>query len=92
MLQLQTRFHKMRGARALAFIESNRFRAAYDLLMLRARVGNAEPELARWWTQIQTLPPAEQRRELGVAAGGGSRRRRGGRRAEGSASDPHPEA
>ncbi len=82
MLQLQSRFEKTRGARALAFMESKRFRAAYDLYMLRATVGNADAELARWWTTLQSLPPAEQRRELGLTReGGGRRRRRGGRRA-----------
>ncbi len=54
MLQLQTRFDKTRGVRALAFLESKRFRAAYDLLLLRAGAGNADPELAHWWTTIQT--------------------------------------
>ncbi len=84
MLQLQTRFEKPRGARALAFLESKRFRAAYDLLMLRARAGNADANLAHWWTTIQALPPEQQRRELGLEGGGRgggkSRRRRGGRR------------
>jgi poly(A) polymerase len=93
MLQLQTRFDKTHGARALAFIESKRFRAAYDLFVLRSRVGNADPALAEWWTRIQALPPAEQRRELGLAPGApraegtpapsnGKRRRRGGRRGQ----------
>ena len=50
MLQLQTRFEKTHGARALAFLESKRFRAAYDLLVLRALVGNADAKLAHWWT------------------------------------------
>jgi poly(A) polymerase len=82
MLQLQSRFDKMRGGRALAFLESARFRAAYDLLMLRASVGNADPNLAHWWTTIQALPVEQRRRELGLErAGGPRRRRRGGRRA-----------
>ena len=72
MLQLQTRFDKTRGVRALAFLESKRFRAAYDLLLLRASAGNADAELARWWTTIQQLPPEQQRRELGLGPGGGS--------------------
>ena len=66
MLQLQTRFDKTHGARALAFLESKRFRAAYDLLVLRALVGNADAKLAHWWTTIQALPPEQQRRELGL--------------------------
>ncbi len=95
MLQLQSRFDKTRGARALAFIESKRFRAAYDLLVLRARVGNADPELAHWWTTLQQLPPEQQRHELGLDRPGaqGRRRRRGPRRSgapiEAAATDQH---
>ncbi|MCK6370971.1 MAG: polynucleotide adenylyltransferase PcnB [Gammaproteobacteria bacterium] len=81
MLQLQSRFDKTSGGRALAFLHSERFRAAYDLLLLRAAVGNADPELARWWTAIQSMSPEEQGRELGLTReGGGKRRPRGGRR------------
>lgn len=95
MLQLQTRFEKTRGARALAFLESKRFRAAYDLLVLRASAGNADAQLAHWWTTIQALSPAEQRRELGLdrsREGGPSRRRRRGSRRGGrltNRSHPH---
>lgn len=82
MLQLQSRFERTHGGRALAFLESKRFRAAYDLLMLRASVGNADAGLAHWWTTIQSLPPEQQRRELGLTReASGRRRRRGGRRA-----------
>ena len=81
MIQLQARFEKTTGARAQAFLESKRFRAAYDLLMLRARVGNADAGLAHWWTTIQQLPAEEQKKELGLGRPGGPRRRRrrGGR-------------
>jgi poly(A) polymerase len=89
MLQLQTRFDKTRGARALAFLESKRFRAAYDLLMLRASAGNADPDLAHWWTTIQELPPAQQRRELGLDRGGHGRRRRGARRGRRASDRPN---
>jgi poly(A) polymerase len=107
MLQLQTRFDRTRGARALAFIASNRFRAAYDLYVLRARAGNADRGIADWWTRLQELAPEEQRRALGV--GGRSdgataasepgerrpgRRRRGGRRRRrgaGDGSGTHPQ-
>ncbi len=88
MLQLQMRFDRTRGARALVFLESARFRAAYDLYVLRAQVGNADPAVADWWTRLQELPPGEQRAALGVGAGARpansdrrpGRRRRGQRR------------
>jgi len=97
MLQLQSRFDKTQGARALAFLESKRFRAAYDLLMLRAAVGNADADLAHWWTTIQSLPPEQQRREIGLdREGAGRKRRRGGRRGSrgraGAVSGPSPSA
>jgi len=37
-------------------LQHPRFRAAYDFLLLRAQVGVADPELAKWWTDIQVLP------------------------------------
>lgn len=95
MLTLQSRFDKTRGARALAFLESKRFRAAYDLLMLRAAVGNADGRLAHWWTTLQSLPVEQQRRELGLdrpAKAAGRRGRRGGRRRAAGASESLPSA
>jgi poly(A) polymerase len=81
MLQLQPRFLKRKGGRALAFLEGSRFRAAYDLMMLRQILGEVDEELAGWWRSVQALPPAEQRREFGLErADGERRRRRGGRR------------
>ena len=43
-------------------LESRRFRAAYDFLMLRRRVGEVDEELAQWWTDIQEVDPEQQRR------------------------------
>jgi poly(A) polymerase len=82
MIQAQPRFVRRRGGRALAFLEGKRFRAAYDLMMLRQILGEVDEETARWWHGVQNLPPAEQRKEFGLERGGGGerRRRRGGRR------------
>lgn len=79
MLLVQSRFERTKGGRVLAFLESKRFRAAYDLFMLRASVGNADAQLAHWWTTIQSLPVEQQRREAGLERGGLIRRRRGRR-------------
>ena len=95
MLQAQPRFTRRRGARAMAFIESKRFRAAYDLMMLRQILGEVDEETARWWSSVQALPPAEQRREFGLDRGDGERRRRrGGRRGRRGPREPtgEPEA
>lgn len=57
---LQPRFEKRHGKRAFGFLSHVRFRAAYDFLLLRAESGEPVSELAKWWTQIQTLPEQEQ--------------------------------
>jgi poly(A) polymerase len=53
LLMLQTRFERRSGRRALRLLEHPRFRAAYDFLLLRAEAGEADPELAQWWTDLQ---------------------------------------
>jgi poly(A) polymerase len=91
LLMLQPRFNRRSGVKSLSLLQHPRFRAAYDFLLLRAQVGVADPELARWWTDIQVLPQEErvalvQARPPEVAADGAStvsgrrrrRRRRGG--------------
>ena len=42
-----------RGSRPYKTLEHPRFRAAYDLLLLRAKAGEPVHELAHWWTQFQ---------------------------------------
>jgi poly(A) polymerase len=75
MFALQPRLETPRGKRALRLLEQPRFRAAYDLLLLRAQVGLASPDVARWWTDLQSATP--QVREAMAnslpAARGGSR-------------------
>jgi poly(A) polymerase len=88
LLALQPRFHRREGRRALGFLAHPRFRAAYDFLLLRAASGAEDPEIARWWTELQAMSPEQQRERVGSGAGGAQvpgpgrrrRRRRGGRR------------
>jgi len=87
MLALQPRFHRRAGRKTLALLTHPRFRAAYDFLLLRAAAGEEDPELARWWTEIQELPQEERERRVDAIpadaeqpAAGRGRRRRGGRR------------
>ncbi|HVS76887.1 MAG TPA: hypothetical protein VHE11_08135, partial [Steroidobacteraceae bacterium] len=94
MFSLQPRLEHPTGRRALRLLTHPRFRAAYDLLLLRAELGLASPEMARWWTRVQEVPHEEQGRmadELAQAAGprpdrprSGRRRRRGRRGPRGS--------
>lgn len=95
MFALQPRLEHPRGRRALRLLGHPKFRAGYDLLLLRAEFGLASPEIARWWTQIQEVSEEERGRladSLGQASesperarAGRRRRRRRGRRASSSA-------
>ena len=88
MFILQPRFRRREGKKALALLNHPRFRAAYDLLLLRAEVGAEAPELAQWWTQVQVAPSTEREsmvKQTAPATDGARtrrprRRRRGKRR------------
>ena len=58
MMVMQLRLQKTRGRRVLGMLARPRFRAAYDLLCLRARVGDADPALAEFWTGLQAMDEA----------------------------------
>jgi poly(A) polymerase len=60
MFAFQPRLEQPRGRRALRLVEQPRFRAAYDLLMLRADAGLAARSTADWWTRLQTVGPEER--------------------------------
>src|SRR5450631_4214163 len=89
VLMLQPRFNRRSSVKSLSLLQHPRFRAAFDFLLLRAQVGVADPELAKWWTDIQVLPqeervalvqarPAEPATEGGAAPSRRRRRRRRG--------------
>ena len=83
--QLQHRLEQRGGKRVKRLLAHPRFRAAYDFLVLRADAGEAETELAQWWTAIQEVQPEIQNRMIdkqGPAAGRRRRRRRRSRPAE----------
>jgi poly(A) polymerase len=68
--QLQIRFAgPPRGKRALRLLQHPRFRAAYDLLALRAQAGEEVGSLVDWWTEFQERPrnevPAQPRERAG---------------------------
>jgi poly(A) polymerase len=75
---LQPRFERRSGRRALRLLEHPKFRAAYDLLLLRAAAGEADPEVAEWWTRLQELPEQERIAEVegGPAEPGEAARRK----------------
>lgn len=57
---LQYRLLNSRGVRAPRLLNHPRFRAAYDFLCLRARVGDVEAEHCTWWTEYQDSDTAKQ--------------------------------
>jgi poly(A) polymerase len=71
LFALQPRLEQPRGRRALRLVENPRFRAAYDLLLLRARIGMASRAVADWWTQLQEAGPEERGRMADSLDGGG---------------------
>jgi poly(A) polymerase len=83
MFALQPRLEHPRGRRALRTLEHPRFRAAYDLLLLRAEFGLAPTELAQWWTRLQEVS-AEERGRMADALSGDS----GGRAGPGAGAPP----
>ena len=60
MMQLQPRFEQRTGKRVKTLLQHRRFRAAYDLLLLRILLGEVEPELGEFWTGVQTDPTPGQ--------------------------------
>lgn len=52
--ELQLRLPKRHGNRTFQLLEHPRFRAAYDLLLLREKSGEKLDELGSWWTRFQS--------------------------------------
>jgi len=74
---LQPRLEQRDGKRPYRVLAHPRFRAAYDFLILRADAGEAEMELAQWWTQFQEADGQQRAR---MTEGGRRRRPRRRRR------------
>jgi poly(A) polymerase len=73
MFQLQLRFARRQGRRVQVTLQHRRFRAAFDLYLLRAVLGEADPVAVRFWTDIQSGqaagPDAESETETETEAG-----------------------
>ncbi|CAX54622.1 Poly(A) polymerase [Erwinia pyrifoliae Ep1/96] len=61
--QLQLRLSRRHGKRAWKLMEHPKFRAAYDLLALRAEVENNHElqRLTTWWSEFQVSAPPQQK-------------------------------
>jgi poly(A) polymerase len=95
MFAAQPRLEQPRGRRALRMLEQPRFRAGFDLLLLRADMGLADPEIATWWTRVQEVSQSDRDRMADQLIGqprpageGGAGRRRPRRRRRGRGRAP----
>jgi poly(A) polymerase len=57
---MQPRFEKRVGRYPYRLIESPRFRAGYDFMLLRCATGEKNPTLGEWWTSFIASDPAGQ--------------------------------
>ena len=73
---LQVRLMNRAGGRALRLLELQRFRAAYDFLVLRSIADESLRETAEWWTRIQEVEGDERTAMLLPAEPKKGRRRR----------------
>ncbi|CUX96881.1 Poly(A) polymerase I precursor [Candidatus Doolittlea endobia] len=64
--QLQLRLSRCHGKRAHKLVERPKFRAAYDLLVLRAEVEKSAElqKLSRWWREFQVAAPLQKKKML----------------------------
>jgi poly(A) polymerase len=79
--EMQPRLEQRQGTRPHRLLGHPRLRAAYDFLVLRAAAGEADPELADWWTRFQEGSTHERTRMTDT---GTKRRRRRRRPKDGS--------
>lgn len=57
---MQTRLEREHPKRVRELLLHDRFRAAYDLLVLRESVGDASTRMAQWWTELQDMDEEKQ--------------------------------
>jgi poly(A) polymerase len=57
---MQPRFDKRVGRYPYRLIESPRFRAGYDFMLLRCATGEQNPAIGQWWTDFIAADPAGQ--------------------------------
>src|SRR5260221_13391434 len=75
---LQPRFEQRSGRRPFGLLAHERFRAAFDFLVLRSGSGEAPEDLSQWWEKFQHAGEVERQAMLMAPHRGerGRRRRR----------------
>jgi poly(A) polymerase len=81
---LQPRFEQRAGQRPYRLLEAQRFRAAYDFLLLRCECGEADPALGQWWEEFQ-YATSERRTEMLLPDSAGAKKKRRRRKRSSSA-------
>ncbi|WP_299183612.1 polynucleotide adenylyltransferase PcnB [uncultured Neptuniibacter sp.] len=77
--EMQLRLPRRQGNRATRLMEQPRFRASYDLLLLRETSGENLDGLSQWWTDYQNADE-HQREKMVQALGKSDKPRRSNRR------------
>ena len=77
---LQSKLEQRPPRMIARLMQHERFRAAYDFLMLRAEVEEVERKLAEWWTEIQEADAERQQRMISTLAPRSQKNRRRRRR------------
>lgn len=73
---LQAALPKRAGRRAYRTLEHQRFRAAYDFLLLREQSGEDHQGLGAWWTEFQVVDEAKKEQMIASLPTQGNRKRR----------------
>ena len=94
---MQPRFEKRVGRYPYRLIESPRFRAGYDFMLLRCATGEQNPAIGEWWTGFIAADPegqdalmANAKNETGNLAGSPAKRRRRRKPKSGAPSEGAP--
>ena len=94
---MQPRFEKRVGRYPYRLIESPRFRAGYDFMLLRCATGEQNPAIGEWWTSFIAADPegqdalmASAKNETGNLAGSPAKRRRRRKPKSGAPSEGAP--
>lgn len=74
--ELQMRLSRRQGKRAFVTMGHQRFRAAYDFLLVREACGEIKPGLGDWWTEFQRLDERGQERMLSELSSDAPKKRR----------------
>ena len=87
---MQPRFEQRSGRRPFRLLETPRFRAGYDFLLLRCESGEIDGSLGEWWTRFQDVDA--DAREAMLTEDSGPKKRRRRRKPRSSSTDAAPVA